>query len=569
MDLWYWANRQRRVDRRQFITGLGLLTGGLALGACGGGSKGESVRQVPASTGTAAKAIQPGGTLRVALPNEPEYQSLDLNKTVGTWTHLIGLTIFDTLLIKDRETQTKILPNLAVSYEVNPDLTEFTFKLRQGVKFHDGADFTAEAVRYMMMRATDPKNSAALAYSYTGPSYKTTEVIDPYTVKLVFIKPNPVILSRLTRAYFGIPSPAAVEKMGDDKFSRNPVGSGPFVFKEWVAKDHVTVAKNAAYNWGAEIFDHHDAPYLDAIIFRAIPEPSTRSSAIEAGDVDVIEETPPQDVAHFLADDRFRAIRSYPQGTAYMIDLNTRKPPTDDPIVRKALNYAINKEEVIKTVFFGLHKPAYSPITHTTFGYDPNLSSMYPYDVVKANQMLEGAGWIMGSGGVRQKEGRELVFSYISTFKDLGELLQSQLKRIGARIDITIVPPGTQRADRMIRAIDNMVDTGTQQAGFLNEDPDIMRVILSPDYIGKQADPSFIGYRDERLSMVLDQQQQYLNDDRRASLLKEAQRIIMENALIIPIFDGHKTITAQKNVGGLFIGPVFFYPFFYDAHFAK
>jgi peptide/nickel transport system substrate-binding protein len=563
-----WSGRRKRVNRRRFIAGVGIVASGLALGACSG-SKGTSSSQTSTSAAATAKAAQPGGTLRVALPNEPEYQSLDLNKTVGTWTHLIGLTIFDTLLIKDRETQTKLFPNLAMSFEANPDLTEFTFKLRRGVKFHDGTDLTAEAVQYMMTRVTDPKNSAALAYSYTGPSYKTTEVIDPYTVKLVFTQPNPVILSRLTRAYFGIPSPTAVEKMGDDKFSRNPVGSGPFFFKEWVAKDHVTVTKHAAYSWGADIFAHHDAPYLDAIIFRAIPEPSTRAAALDSGDVNVMEETPPQDVARFLADNRFRGIQSYPQGTAYMIDLNTRKPPTDDIVVRKALNHAINKEAVIKTVFFGLHKPAYSPITHTTFGYDDSLSSMYPYDLGKANQMLEGAGWTMGPSGVRQKDGRELVLSYISVFKDLGEYLQSQLKQIGAKLEITIVPPGTQRTDRMIKAIDNMVDTGTQQAGFLNEDPDIMRVILSPDYIGKQADPSFIGFQNDRLTAILNQQQQHLNNDTRAGLLKQAQRIIMENALIVPIFDGRKTIVAEKSVEGLFIGPVFFYPFFYDVYFAK
>src|SRR5579884_3927723 len=199
----YWTDR-RRVNRRRFIAGLGIAAGSLALAACGGGkSSSPSSSGGSAGTGasgTAAKgAVKAGGTLQVGLPNEPEYQSLDLNKTIGTWTHLVGLTIFDTLLVKDRETETKLLPNLATSYEASPDLTEFTLKLRQGVTFHDGTPFTADAVKFMMTRATDPKNSAALAYSYTGPNYKTTEVIDPTTAKIVFTKPNPVILSRFTR----------------------------------------------------------------------------------------------------------------------------------------------------------------------------------------------------------------------------------------------------------------------------------------------------------------------------------------------------------------------------------
>jgi len=191
---------------------------------------------------------------------------------------------------------------------------------------------------------------------------------------------------------------------------------------------------------------------------------------------------------------------------------------------------------------------------------------MYPYDVKKANQLLEQAGWTMGPNGVRQKNGQDLSFAYMSNFKDLGEFLQSQLKQIGAKLDITIVPPGTQTQDRELKGLDNMVDGGTQQAGFLNEDPDIMRVILSPDYIGKQAVPSLIGFKSDQLSQALDQQQFHLNDDTRAGLLKQAQQIIMQNALIVPIFDGHKTIVASKNVDGIFIGPVLFYPFFYEAH---
>ncbi|MGI8550852.1 MAG: ABC transporter substrate-binding protein, partial [Dehalococcoidia bacterium] len=474
------------MSRRQLLAGLGVIAGAASLAGCGGSKTGTSAGSATSRSGTAASSKNPvkaGGVLQVGLPNEPEYQSLDLNKTIGTWTHLVGLTIFDTLLVKDQATETKLLPGLAAAYETNPDATEFTFKLRQGVKFHDGTDFNAEAVKYMMTRATDPKNSAALAFSYTGPSYQSTEVIDPQTVKMRFTKPNPVILSRFTRAYFGIPSPSAAEKMGDDKFSRGPVGSGPFVFKEWAAKDHVTVTKNPAYTWAPEIFAHHDATYLDALNFRVIPEPATRSSALDSGDIKVLEETPPQDVSRFLADNRFHGVQSDPQGTSYLIYLNAGKPPTDEIAVRKAINHAFDKAAAIKTTFFGLHQPAYSPLTHTTFGYDDSLKGLYPHDVAKANALLDQAGWTMGSSGVRQKNGHDLSLSYISSFKDLGELVQSQLKQIGARVEITIVPSGTQQQDRMLKAQDHMRDSGTQQAGFLNEDPDIMRVILSPDYI--------------------------------------------------------------------------------------
>jgi peptide/nickel transport system substrate-binding protein len=548
------------MSRRRFIAALGAGIGGVALAACKGGGGSTS------SAGTPA-AIKPGGTLQFAVTNEPDFQSLDVNRTTGTWTHYIGMTIFDTLLVKDRQTESKLVPSLASSYESAPDLTSFTFKVRQGVVFHDGTSFDAAAVKYMMDRATDPKNSAALAFSYTGPNYKSTEAIDPQTAKINFVKPNPVMLSRLTRAYFGIPSPTAVEKMGLDKFSRSPVASGAFVFKDWAAKDHVTVAKNPAYAWAPEIFANRGAPYLDSVNFRVIPEPATKGAALESGDVKVIEEPSFQDIPRYLSDGRFRGIQSYPQGTSYLLYLNSRRPPTDDINVRKAIEHAIDKDAIIKTVYFGIHQPAYSPITSSTFGWDGSLKSMYPHDTGKAGQLLDQAGWTMGSGGVRQKNGQDLSLSMLTSFKDLPELVQAQLKQVGVKLDITVLPPGTQVMERAMKYTDHILDGQNQQSGFLNEDPDILRTTFSPDYIGKQQQATFIGYNDPKFTELLNTQQEHLNDDTRAGILKQAQQTVMQNALVVPIFDGHKTIVTGKDIDGVWIGPVLFYAFLNDAHF--
>jgi len=563
MEANYWT-RSRAINRRRFLAGLGAAAGGAALAACG-----HSTPSTGSTSGKPVAAIKSGGTLQFAVSNEPDFQSLDVNRTTGTWTHYIGMSIFDTLLVKDRQTESKALPSLASSYESSPDLTSFTFKMRQGVKFHDGTDLDANAVKYMMDRVTDPKNSAALAFSYTGPTYKSTEVIDPQTVKIDFVKPNPVMLSRLTRAYFGVGSPTAIEKLGLDKFSRAPVATGAFLFKEWAAKDHVTVTRNPAYAWAPEIFANRGAPYLDAVNFRVIPDAATKGAALESGDVKMIEEPPFQDLPRYLGDSRYRGIQSYPQGTSYLLYLNTRRPPTDDINVRKAIEHAIDKDAIIKTVYFGIHQAAFSPITSSTFGWDSSLKSLYPHDNAKAGQLLDQAGWTMGPSGVRQKSGQELLLSMLTSFKDLPELVQAQLKSVGIKVDITVLPPGTQILDRALKYTDHILDGQNQQSGFLNEDPDILRTTFSPDYIGKQQQATFIGYSDPAFTQLLNDQQQHLNDDTRAGILKQAQQTVMNNALVVPIFDGHKTIISTKDIDGVWIGPVLFYAFLNDAHFTS
>ncbi|MGH2587362.1 MAG: ABC transporter substrate-binding protein [Dehalococcoidia bacterium] len=556
----------RRLSRRRFVVGAGLGAAALGLAACGGDSNEDSSGAATTGSGSspAAGAAKSGGTLAVGLPNEPEYQSLDLNRTTGTWTHLVGLTIFDTMLVEDKDKNLK--GSLATSWEEAPDNLSVVLKLRQGVTFHDGTPFNAEAVKFWMTRIADKDNNRALAFSYLGPNYVSTEVIDPSTAKINLKEPNQTMLRRFTRAYFGLTSPAAVEKQGNDDFARNPVGTGPFVFKEWVAKDRVVVAKNAAYNWAPAIFAHSGPPYLDTLTFRVIPDQATRTAALESGDVKAIDEVPPVDVDRFKKDKQFNIVIEEPQGLSWLLRLNTRVPPTNDVRVRQALNYAINKQAIIKTVYYDVHKPASSPLSSSSFGYNPNLQEMYPHDPNRAKQLLDQAGWTAGSGGTRAKDGQELTLSYHTTFRSTAELIQAQLRELGIKVNVELVAPGTPSNQADLEAKDNITDGGTQQAGFLNEDPDILRSTMHPRYAGSQTYASFIGFDDPTLTALMDKQQQFPRNAEREQVLQEIQRLMMENAIVVPIFYGNKALVTAKDVADVKIMPVNFYPFFYDAH---
>lgn len=567
----YW---KRRVSRRGLLRGslvMGAGLAGAALLGCGGGDEdaGSSSSQPGTTTSGQGKTVaaKAGGRLRVGLPAGPTLDSLDSSRTTGTWTHLEAMTIFDTLVVESEDK--KLVGSLAESWETAPDNLSVVLKLRRGVSFPDGSEFKSANVKFLMDRVRAPDNSRALAFGYIGPSYAGTELVDDYTAKINLNAPNPTMLRRFTRAYLGVPSMAQVEKVGLDEFARRPLGSGPFILTEWVNKDHVTVKKNAQYNWAPPIFAHQGAAYLDEIVFVEIPDQESRASALEAGDIDVMEEVPPVAIERLLKDNRFRSFNAVPQGQTYLMRINTRKAPTDDVRVRQALNHAVNKAEILKLVYFNLHKPASTVLSSSSFGHDSSLNK-YPHDKAKAAALLDAAGWKLGPSGVREKDGQRMELQYYSTFKDIAEIVQIQLKELGVGIKIELVNAGTDSDNRGRQGIDHLNDGGTQQAGFLNEDPDVMRADFhSAGIKGGRSGTVFMGYEDAKLDDVLTKSQQLPDrSEERAKLLRDAQNMIMDAAIVIPIFDGVKYLIAKKNVNDLKMWPVNFYTHFYDANLA-
>jgi peptide/nickel transport system substrate-binding protein len=576
----FWSSRvsRRRLLRGGLVVGAGLA--GAALIGCGegeptgggtapaGGTTAPGGSPTAAATSPPAGAAKPGGTLRVALPGGPTLDSLDMNRTTGTWTHLEGLTIFDTLTVEDPDKE--LVGSLAESWEEAEDSLSAVLQLRKGVTFHDGTEFTSEHVKFLLDRVSDPDNTRALAKSYLGPSYTSTDVVDEHTAKINLNAPNFTMLRRFTRAYFGVPSMVAVDAMGLDGFARQPVGSGPWSFDEWVQDNRVSVKKFEDYNWAPPIFAHQGPAYLDGISFIEIPDQESRANAIESGDVDVMEEVPPVAVDRFKDDDRFKTFSARPQGEGYHIRINSQVDPTNDARVRQAIEHAIDRQEIIDLVYFGVHELSYSPLSSSAYGWDPALKDRYPYefDPKKAAELLDAAGWTMGAGGAREKGGQPLRLTYFSNFKDVAELVQVQLREVGIDVAIDIVAPGTESQDRAFGARDHFTDGGTQQAGFLNEDSDILRVIYAPSQIGSQSNATFMGYQDDHLADVLTKQQQVPRGEERIALLQEAQQIIVNAAIIVPVFDPVKYLIAKKDVEDIKMWPVNFYSFFYDTYFS-
>ena len=274
----------------------------------------------------------------------------------------------------------KIIPLLAKSWQTSPDGLEWTFTLQEGVKFQDGTPFDAAAVKANFDRLLDPEVTAPGRGSYT--LIKSTEAVNATTVKFTLSKRSMSFLATLTWPASGIVSPATIAKgSATYKAITTPVGTGRYVYKELVKGSNLTVTKNPTY-WGKK-------PYYDTVTFRILPEAATRESQLLAGQLDVIMLPPASDLDALGKNPAVKLILA-PSNRAVFIAINTTKKPWDNPKARQALNYAVNKDEIVKSILFGAGSTLDAPIAPSVFGYCK--VGPYAYDPEKAKAMLKEAG---------------------------------------------------------------------------------------------------------------------------------------------------------------------------------
>ena len=277
-----------------------------------------------------------------------------------------------------------IRPHLAESWSVSADGLQYTFKLRQGVTFHDKSPFNAEAVKWNFDRLKDPEVRVPGRSSYP---IAQTDVVDPGTVRVTLKRPYVPFISALSGSTVGILSPASAEQHGNTyKNYIHLVGTGPYVFQERKKGEKITVTKYADY-WGRK-------PHYDQVVFRIVPEAATRESLLLAGQVDLIILPP---IADLPALQRNKAVKVLmaPSNRTIFIAMNTQRPPLNNAKVRQALNYAVDKQAIITNVLFGAGEPMDAPMAPSLFGYCK--MGIYEFDQAKARQLLAEAGVAAGT----------------------------------------------------------------------------------------------------------------------------------------------------------------------------
>ncbi|MGD2165666.1 MAG: ABC transporter substrate-binding protein [Anaerolineae bacterium] len=303
----------------------------------------------------------------------------------------IAYHIYDTLVQYKRGT-TEIVPGLAESWDVSEDGTVWTFHLRESVKFHDGTDFSADAVVFNYMRFLDeehPFYQVGGTWSYfdylLGAQIEEIVAVDDHTVKFVLRDKFAPFLVSLAYYPSGIVSPSALEKWGED-FIKHPVGTGPFKLEEWVTDQYVSVVANDGY-WGGR-------PYLDKIVFETIPEPSAGLLALRGGDAHVLAALSPEQM-EVVKNDPHLDMEQVPGANLSWVLLNQEFEPLKDVRVRQALNHAVNVEKIVEALWGGTAIRAINPYPPTMPCWNDEVEA-YEYDPEKAKELLAEAGYADG-----------------------------------------------------------------------------------------------------------------------------------------------------------------------------
>jgi peptide/nickel transport system substrate-binding protein len=352
-------------------------------------------------------------------------------------THMI----YDTLVSVDHNYEYQ--PGaLTERWEVSEDGTVVTFYLKQGVRFHDGSPFNAEALKWWFEEMV--KDDKCCAYMYTA--ITEIEIIDDYTIALHFDGPFPALFYYLSNSWGLIMSQAEYERLGPDEYATNPSGTGPFILDEWVFNESLTLVKNPDYNWAPE-WTGQEAPNVDKIIYRIIPEDATRLVELEAGDVHIVTYAPWREIPRYMTDPDYQVYESA-SATIWFVGMNVNAPIVKDLRTRQAIGHAIDRDLIQQTLYMGLGR-ATNTYLAGELAADKGVSEYAPsYDPAKAAALLAEAGWVMGDDGVLVAEnvegvdaGTKFEVDYWNYMDDesrrLGEVTQKMLADVGIKANIT------------------------------------------------------------------------------------------------------------------------------------
>lgn len=501
-----------------------------------------------------------GGELAIAVHYEPS--GLDPQLDAAELALQMTAAVFDPLINKTVDGD--YLPGLAEGFDISADACVYTLRLRDDVFFHDGEPLTAAAVKFSLDRARDPAKPSRLAGPLLG-SYRETRVLDELTVEIHLTRPYALLLDALSQGWLAPVSPAAVRRLGAG-FKRRPVGTGPFVFQEWVAGEHIVLRRNPHYAWAPPLVDNRGPAHLDAIRFVFIADAAARTAALESGAVDAVFNLPPADIAR-LRGTRGLQVEVRPVGgIPVCMMMNTARLGTCELAVRRAINYAIDQDALARTLFHGEIPRAFGPVSQFTPGYEPAVEDFYAYAPATARHLLEEAGWSDRDGdGVREKNGERLILDFaalpVNHQQELGAIVAQQLREVGIQVEITLADPlpwlrAGMRGDHHLVPLGHYASSA-QPLGLV--------------YHSRHSGADGYGWskRSARhrpgFDALLERAESSRRGDDATPLLQQAQRLVMEEALAVPLHCHTLAVGRRAGVRGLRFDAIGAYPLFHDT----
>jgi peptide/nickel transport system substrate-binding protein len=400
---------------------------------------------------------KPGGTLRVAW--EADATGFDPGFSRGIQAYYLKGNLFNPLVTVDENLN--FVPELAESWETQENSKVYVFHLRKGVKFHDGTDFNAEAVRWNIQWTTNrDSNSVMDAFLDT---IEAVEVIDAHTVKIILKYPTFTLLPALAQYREGllIKSPTAYEKVGKQDAPRHPVGTGPFKLAQWDQNSLIVLEKNKDY-WKPGL------PYLDRIEFKIMKDGVTRATAIRAGEVDYVSWLPREHADRVAKVPKIHVMTGKGSSTAFSA-FNVSRKPFDDPRVRIALTgYGIDRRAIAKAALLGHGGPQWGFLPPGAKGFK-DLSEMYTYDPEKAKALLKEAGFDAQN---------PLKYSLIThagetALPTMATIMKTQLAKVGVELNVEVLdrPIYLKRSnnhdyEQLLNASSHMLDAYDRASSF-------------------------------------------------------------------------------------------------------
>ena len=500
---------------------------------------------LPGLNAAAQDAPTPGGTLTIAFV--PLTTDIDVNARNVSTLNEQAQYFYETLF--DRDGNGDVMPLLVADFEVSDDGLVHTWTLQPDVTFHDGSAFDAEAVKWNLERKIELQQPL-----WDLIPFDSIEVIDPLTVQVTLTRPSPGMYGVLAAKTWSMYSPTFAQEVGDEGLKSQASGTGPFMVETFVPNEDLVLTKNPNY-W------QEGLPYLDSVVFRAVPDINARAIQLEAGDVDMALDLAVQDVERLRTNSEIR-VEEGAGSRQYYITMNNAKAPLDDVRVRQALNYAVDKEGIVQAVFLGRYATVAEAVYLNPAVEGFVAAGSYAYDPEQAAALLEEAGWVDADGdGIREKDGQPLNLT-LHTRRggaagdiEIAELVQGMLQQVGVGVEIIVLDSAAFIAEVTKPVEEATYDLVSLTVGTFTGDAEY---IMETFYACDSAAPRYYNrayFCDEEVDQLIEESSAIPTLEGRNEIYAEVVQRVFEQAPILMLFDVIETAAMRNNVQGVYLEP--------------
>ena len=462
---------------------------------------------------------------------------LDPAKFLDNESAMVIENIFDGL-VRYQDGSTRIEPALAVSWTVTGGGRVYTFQLRQGVWFHDGSPFNAQAAQFSLLRKVDP------AHPYFRPQFskmdatlngvRSVEAPGEHSLRITLKTPDPLFLSALARHSAYIVSPSAVRASGE-AFDRYPVGTGPFAFESWLPKDRIILKANPKYFGGA--------PRIGSLVFKVVPDPEVRLLELRAGNIQAMDALTPEQLGEVRRNPSL-VLDSQPGMNVGYLAMNTEHAPLDHLKVRQAIAHAINRPVLVKTIYQGMASQALTLVPPSMPGHNPKAPGC-DYDPALSRRLLQQAG--LPNGFETTLWTMPVSRPYMPQPDKIARFIQKNLASVGIRAQIKTF----DWADYLARAYAGEHDLCLLGWVSTGDASDILEHLLDLDNAQKPHASNISFFRDQRVHALLARAKASADQHEREALFSQVQLVAGQELPLLPLAHANQTLARARSVQGI------------------